>query len=59
MFLRLWDEDREGAMSLVGALGYFDNEGPVLVSFFRALLESREISLREITRLLMFMDPNF
>ena len=54
MFLLLWDEDRERAMSLVGALAYSDNGGPVLVSFFRALLESREI-----TRLLMLMDPNF
>ena len=54
MFLLLWDEDRERAMSLVGALAYSDNGGPVLVSFFRALLE-----FREITRLLMLMDPNF
>ena len=54
MFLLLWDEDRETAMSLVGALAYSDNGGPVLVSFFRALLESREI-----TRLLMLMDLNF
>ena len=55
MFLQSWDKDRERAMSFVGALLYSDDGSHVLESFVRALFQSRENSMGEITRLLMSM----
>ena len=58
IFLRSWDEDREGAMTSIGALLYSDNGSHVLESFVRELIQSRENSVGEITRLLMLMHRN-
>ena len=57
MFLQSWDKDREHATSFIGALLYSDNPGRVYVldSFFRALLNSHENSLGELTNLLASM----